>query len=547
MNTRRKHSAYRLAGLVAAGTASLLLLAGSAAAALTITFEQGWLIVESNDADEIRISCSDGNVKINDDPPIGAVACKDVEFLSVEGGPGANMIDLSAIEPTAFVKLVGAEVFGNDGDDVVIGSGVDDEIEGGFDSDDLSGGPGDDALTGDSDNDVVDGGPGDDFLTGATQDDTLYGGEGNDFLEGGAAPGVDFVHGEDGTDTLHFTGTNGNDTLTFTPPNGTLSAGTTTTFTGIENGHLNGSAGNDTLTTGDGSDYLDGGLGNDTLNAGSGGDGLLGGDPGVGGAAANTLNGGDGPDTIVFSGSDGNDDLNAGSPDGALTAGVVNDTYTSIQNFIINGLGGNDTITTGLGADTVDGGGGNDTLRTGSGNDLIDIFSGSDNVDGQAGSDEYSVLFGGLGTVTIADSGSAPPGDEDTLTVVGCSGVTVSDSQAVRGADVVNYSGIEKRPCGFTAQPPPAPQPAPPPPPPPPAVLPPPRVVRCVVPNVKGKTVAKAKAALKRRRCVAGKVKQAFSDKVKKGRVMAQSKRPGTRHRRGTKVNLTVSKGARKK
>ena len=75
----------------------------------------------------------------------------------------------------------------------------------------------------------------------------------------------------------------------------------------------------------------------------------------------------------------------------------------------------------------------------------------------------------------------------------------------------------------------------------------PPAVVRCVVPNVKGKTVVKAKAALKARRCAAGKIKQAFSGQVKKGRVIAQSKRPGTRHPRSTKVDLTVSKGARKK
>ncbi len=74
-----------------------------------------------------------------------------------------------------------------------------------------------------------------------------------------------------------------------------------------------------------------------------------------------------------------------------------------------------------------------------------------------------------------------------------------------------------------------------------------PAVVRCVVPNVKGKTVPKAKAALKAKKCAAGKITGKFSGKVKKGRVIAQSKRPGTRHARNTKVNLTVSKGARKK
>jgi beta-lactam-binding protein with PASTA domain len=67
------------------------------------------------------------------------------------------------------------------------------------------------------------------------------------------------------------------------------------------------------------------------------------------------------------------------------------------------------------------------------------------------------------------------------------------------------------------------------------------------VPNVKGKTVPKAKAALKARRCAPGKVKQAFNGKVKKGRVIAQSRRPGARLPRNTKVNLTVSKGKRKK
>jgi Ca2+-binding RTX toxin-like protein len=208
------------------------------------------------------------------------------------------------------------------------------------------------------------------------------------------------------------------------------------------------------MTTGDGSDDLDGDGGNDILNAGAGDDGLLGGDSGSGTAAANTLNGGDGADTVVFEGSNGDDNVNAASADGVLTAAAVADTHTSIQNFIVNGLGGNDTITTGSGNDTVNGDAGNDTLRTGGGGDRIGILGGSDNIDGQAGSDQYSVLFGGLGTVTIADTGPAAPGDEDTLMVSACSGVTVTDTQAVRGGEVVNYSGIEKRPCGFVPPPP---------------------------------------------------------------------------------------------
>ena len=70
---------------------------------------------------------------------------------------------------------------------------------------------------------------------------------------------------------------------------------------------------------------------------------------------------------------------------------------------------------------------------------------------------------------------------------------------------------------------------------------------RCKVPNVKGKTVPQAKAALKAKRCAPGKVTPKFSGRVRKGRVIAQSRRPGASLPRNTKVNLTVSKGARKK
>jgi Zn-dependent metalloprotease len=101
------------------------------------------------------------------------------------------------------------------------------------------------------------------------------------------------------------------------------------------------------------------------------------------------------------------------------------------------------------------------------------------------------------------------------------------------------------------SSPPPQPQPQPPPQPqpqPPPPVRPPAQVTpRCKVPNVKRNTLAKAKAALRKNRCAPGRIKQAFSAKVKKGRVISQSRRPGASLPRNTKVNLTVSKGARKK
>jgi subtilisin family serine protease len=69
--------------------------------------------------------------------------------------------------------------------------------------------------------------------------------------------------------------------------------------------------------------------------------------------------------------------------------------------------------------------------------------------------------------------------------------------------------------------------------------------VRCVVPNIKGKTVAAARKALVARKCALGKVRRKYSSKAK-NRIVAQSRRPGARLPRGTKVNVTVSRGRRR-
>jgi dipeptidyl aminopeptidase/acylaminoacyl peptidase len=94
--------------------------------------------------------------------------------------------------------------------------------------------------------------------------------------------------------------------------------------------------------------------------------------------------------------------------------------------------------------------------------------------------------------------------------------------------------------------PPPAspPRPPSPPPPSPPAVRPP-AAVRCVVPNVKRKPLAQAKATLRARHCAPGRIKYAFHRTISKRRVISQSKRPGTRHPRNARVHLIVSKGTR--
>ena len=67
---------------------------------------------------------------------------------------------------------------------------------------------------------------------------------------------------------------------------------------------------------------------------------------------------------------------------------------------------------------------------------------------------------------------------------------------------------------------------------------------QCVVPNVRGKRLRAARGFVARGRCAVGRVTQATSRSVKKGRVIRQSRRPGLRLPVRSRVNLVVSKGS---
>jgi peptide/nickel transport system substrate-binding protein len=101
--------------------------------------------------------------------------------------------------------------------------------------------------------------------------------------------------------------------------------------------------------------------------------------------------------------------------------------------------------------------------------------------------------------------------------------------------------------CLRAPAPPPPPPPPPAPPPPPPSVRPPAQAVRCVVPNVRGRTVARARRMLSARRCALGRVRRAYSARMGRGKIVSQSRRPGARLRRGTRVNVVVSRGRRRR
>ena len=67
----------------------------------------------------------------------------------------------------------------------------------------------------------------------------------------------------------------------------------------------------------------------------------------------------------------------------------------------------------------------------------------------------------------------------------------------------------------------------------------------CVVPSVTRRPLAAAKRTIAEAGCAPGKVRRSLSRHVKKGRVVSQSPRAGTRLRLGAKIALVVSRGRR--
>jgi PASTA domain len=70
-----------------------------------------------------------------------------------------------------------------------------------------------------------------------------------------------------------------------------------------------------------------------------------------------------------------------------------------------------------------------------------------------------------------------------------------------------------------------------------------PKAAKCVVPNLKNLTLLRATSKLAKAKCRLGRVKRVFSAKVKAGRVVSQSRKPGKKMPKGSRVNLVLSKG----
>ena len=487
-----RRGVWRRRILAIGALAAFLTVVSSASAAVTASFDSGTLSVASDVGDTITITCVSGNVKVNGndpdtDPPGGTVQCSVVEYINVQGGTGADDIDVSGVTPANFLALTEIFVFGDSGNDEITGGSFPEYLTGGSGADSISGAEGNDFVDGDEGNDIaLNGGPGNDVVNGGADADSadggegrdeLYGDDGNDVLHGGG--GADFLYGSLGADEHHgdldddyvegevsdltLNGGDGNDSLELFGSVNSETIDAAARSTGFETASIYGLGGNDTLLGLAGGDFLNGGEGADLVDGRAGDDFLY---------------GGSGPFDDTLYGGDGNDELSGGQ--------------------------------------------GSDTLRAGGGSDYLYMYESSPSADGEDGPDIYDVEFGALGLVTIADSGST---GTDELYVYPCDGTQVSNSQAIRGAEVVNYSGIEVAPCAYTVAPPPPTLP-PTPPPAPPAAPPSPRpaapraapkAVKKVTICHNGRTKKVTKKQLQALRKKAAKAKKGAKPKIKMG------------------------------
>ncbi|HYC49371.1 MAG TPA: VCBS domain-containing protein, partial [Burkholderiales bacterium] len=109
---------------------------------------------------------------------------------------------------------------------------------------------------------------------------------------------------------------------------------------------------------------------------------------------------------------------------------------TSAHNVVMNGEGGEDTLTGGAGNDTLNGGDDNDTLKGNAGNDTIDGGSGSDTAEYANGVSGYNVSVSG-GTVTVTDVNAGDSGgDEGTDTLTGVESIDMGGTELDLTADV---------------------------------------------------------------------------------------------------------------
>jgi Ca2+-binding RTX toxin-like protein len=264
----------------------------------------------------------------------------------------------------------------------------------------------------------LDGRGGNDTIFGSVQEDTLLGGDGNDFIDGGGD--VDSINGGAGNDTL--VGNEGSDLLIGGDGNDRLDAVAGQSRLPVSMDTLDGGAGDDTYVAYDTTVILPDPGGVDTI--------LLDGDSFTMPAGIENL--------TVIGGANDHAFLTGNDLDNVITPRDVNSQ--------VDGLGGNDTIITGVTNDRLDGGDGNDSLNAGEGFDFLSGGLGNDTLTGGHGSNPgdvfaFDVQPGAANADVVTDFTEADLDrfqlDASAMTQLGASGrFSATDDRFFAGAGV---------------------------------------------------------------------------------------------------------------
>ena len=296
-----------------------------------------FVFVEGTSADEVITARDNGaTVEIDCDGVVTdtGIAAADVATLRISGREGDDTI---AIDAGLVVERT--QLYGNDGDDTLVG------------------GVGVDIMRGGAGADVYDGGDGDDRMNAGSMDTTpIVGGSGYDrltYVPDDGAGGLSITS----ADLEYVSGSGFPDTID-------LSAQTA-------NVNVQGRGGDDVLMGGSAHDTLRGGDGDDVLMAGDGNDNLL------GQAGADMLDGGAGSDRAAYNDSDAGVSVNlstltmsGGHATGDAMAGIEHLAGSAHDDVLIGdamdnviaGLLGDDFLMGQGGGDRHYGSGGNDTV-----------------------------------------------------------------------------------------------------------------------------------------------------------------------------------------
>jgi Ca2+-binding RTX toxin-like protein len=297
----------------------------------------------------------------------------------------------------------------------------------------------------------VPGGGGDGEVDGVVRN----GGGGNDVMNVALLSGAVSITGPsaavtirnaDAIDILEINGLGGNDTINASKLPANVMQLTIDGDAG--NDKITGSRGNDELDGGDGNDVVAGSRGNDSVDLGTGNDQFA----WSRGDGKDTVNGGDGTDTLFITGSKSNDSFNLVASGGLLATGDI--TANDVERVMVRALAGADTIqvfnlagtdvsavdidlAAKLSGTLPDAAADSVSLRGTAGNDVVQLtLSGSkivvaglavDVTIAHAGANDHLFISGGGGNDTI-DAGDLPGGKMSLTFELGIGDTTIFGS-----------------------------------------------------------------------------------------------------------------------